>query len=103
MSFHPDDDLLDLIREAKEEYEQEMKEMDTTLEDLRKKAENLKQESIPPTVMDIIEAFLLMLGQVGKNRVEIKQRRMEMLEFHLLQRNELQDIWDRLAGLGEHR
>ena len=103
MSFHPNDDILDLIREAKEEYEQEMKEMDTTLEDLRKKAENLKQESIPPTVMDIIEAFLLMLGQVGKNRVEIKQRRMEMLEFHLLQRNELQDIWDRLAGLGEHR
>ena len=33
MSFHPEDDILDLIREAKEEYELEMKEMDTTFED----------------------------------------------------------------------
>ena len=70
---------------------------------MKNKAESLKQESIPPAVTDIIEAFLLMLGQVGQNRVELKQRRMEMLELHELQKREIDDIYDRFAGLGNHR
>ena len=102
MSFHPDDDILDLIREAKEIYEREMKEMDKTYEELKKQFEPLKKAPIPPEYLEAIDGFLMIIARVGKNRVEIKQMHMEMLELHELQKREIDDIYERFAGLGEH-
>ena len=103
MSFHPDDDLLDLIDKVQEEYEQEMKSIEETFEDLKKTIEPLKQAPIAPEFLEALDGVLLLLAQVGKNRVEIRKMRTEMLELHLLQKREIDDIYDRFAGLGKHR
>ena len=68
-----------------------------------KLTEPFKKAPIPPEYLEALDGLALLVAQVGKNRVEIKQRHMQMLELHMRQTLEIQDIWDRLAGLDKNK
>jgi hypothetical protein len=107
MTFHPDDKILDMIKKAKEELEQDKEVVENAREQMEGSLAQIKelasQHEQARVILDVLDGFVKMMYQIGKNRVDIQENNLLMLQLHESQKQEIDDIYGRLAGLDKER
>lgn len=100
--FHPEDELSEILKKARESYEKEMEFVNSEKVRLDRIIESIPP-SIPEEYRSFIDSLFMIFYRVGVNHVEIKQNEIKMYELFDELSREIDRLSERIAGLDKER